>query len=102
MTSTSSGGFDPSNGTSFVIMDYSSESGTLSITDPNFNRGTQHWVITSYDGVAGPGIVLTAEADPVPPTPEPDSILLFGTGLISLVGWFSRKTNSGVLETEKY
>ena len=53
-------GFDPANGTTFNILDYTgTEGGTFTITDPLFNGGTQQWVIAS----TGPDdIVLEAEA----------------------------------------
>ena len=59
-------GFDPANGTTFNILDYTgTEGGTFSITDPLFNGGTQQWVIAS----TGPNdIVLEAEAVILPPT----------------------------------
>jgi hypothetical protein len=84
------GGFDPSNGTSFTILDYGSESGAFAITDPLFNGGTQRWVISSYNGGDGDDIVLTAEANNVATTPEPANTLLFGTVLL-VAAWYARK-----------
>ena len=84
------GGFDPSNGTSFTILDYGSESGTFAIADPFFNGGTQRWVISSYNGGDGDDIVLTAEANNVATTPEPANTLLLGTALL-VAAWYARK-----------
>jgi hypothetical protein len=84
------GGFDPSNGTSFTILDYGSESGAFAISDPLFNGGTQKWVISSYNGAGGDDIVLTAEANNVATTPEPADTLLLGTVLL-VVAWYARK-----------
>jgi len=84
------GGFDPTNGTSFTILDYGSESGAFSITDPLFNDGTQKWVISSYNGGDGDDIVLTAEANNVATTPEPANALLLGTVLL-VAAWYARK-----------
>jgi hypothetical protein len=87
------GGFDPSNGTSFTILDYSSESGAFAIRDPLFNGGTQKWVISSYDGGDGDDIVLTAEANNVATTPEPGNTLLLGTVLL-VAAWYAQKKRS--------
>jgi hypothetical protein len=84
------GGFDPSNGTSFTILDYGSESGAFAITDPFFNGGTQKWVISSYSGGDGDDIILTAEANNVETTPEPANTLLLGTMLL-VAAWYARK-----------
>ena len=84
------GGFDPSNGTSFTILDYGSESGAFAITDPFFNGGTQKWVISSYAGGDGDDIVLTAEANNVATTPEPATTFLLGTVLL-VAAWYARK-----------
>jgi hypothetical protein len=70
------GGFDPSNGTSYTIVNYGSESGGFVISDPFFNHGSQKWVISSYDGGGGNDIVLTAEANAVATTPEPGTRVL--------------------------
>lgn len=87
------GGFDPSNGTSFDILDYGTESGTFTISDPFFDDGTQEWVITSYDGgAAGNEIVLTAEATTPVATPEPSSLALLTIGLGALVLFVRRET----------
>jgi hypothetical protein len=74
------GGFDPSNGASFTILDYGSESGTFNISDPFFDHGTQRWIISSYNGGSN-DIVLTAEANPTT-TPEPSTTILVGTMLL--------------------
>ena len=87
------GGFDPSNGTSFTILDYGSESGAFAIRDPLFNGGTQKWVISSYNGGDGDDIVLTAEANNVATTPEPANTLLLGTVLL-VAAWYARKKRS--------
>jgi hypothetical protein len=87
------GGFDPSNGTSFTILDYGSESGAFAITDPFFNGGTQKWVISSYSGGDGDDIILTAEANNVETTPEPANTLLLGTMLL-VAAWYARKKRS--------
>lgn len=84
------GGFDPSNGTSFTILDYGSESGTFAIVDPLFNGGTQRWVISSYNGGDDDDIVLTAAANNVATTPEPTNTLLLGTVLL-VAAWYARK-----------
>ncbi len=84
------GGFDPSNGTSFTILDYGSESGTFAIADPLFNGGTQRWVISSYSGGDGDDIVLTAEANNIATTPEPATTFLLGTVLL-VAAWYARK-----------
>jgi PEP-CTERM motif len=73
-------GFDPTNGTTFVIANYGSESGTFAISDPLFDNGAQQWVVT-YDA-NGNEILLTAES--TVSTPEPTSLLLLGTGLMGL------------------
>jgi len=86
-------GFDPSNGTSFTILDYGSESGAFAIADPFFNGGTQKWVISSYNGGDGDDIVLTAEANNVATTPEPATTLLLGTVLL-VAAWYVRKKRS--------
>jgi hypothetical protein len=88
------GGFVPSAGTNFIVMDYAFQSGTLTITDPSISR-TEHWVITSYSGGGGHNLVLTAEAGPV--TPEPSTFLLFGTGIIGLCGYLRKKKIVGVI-----
>ena len=87
------GGFDPSNGTSFTILDYGSESGTFAIADPFFNGGTQKWVISSYNGGDGDDIVLTADANNVATTPEPATTLLLGTVLL-VAAWYARRKRS--------
>jgi hypothetical protein len=87
------GGFDPSNGTSFTILDYGSESGAFAIRDPLFNGGTQKWVISSYNGGDGDDIVLTAEANNVATTPEPANTLLLGTVLL-VAAWYAQKKRS--------
>ena len=87
------GGFDPSNGTSFTILDYGSESGAFTISDPLFNGGTQKWVISSYNGAGGDDIVLTAEANNIATTPEPADTLLLGTVLL-VVAWYARKKSA--------
>jgi hypothetical protein len=87
------GGFDPTNGTSFTIMDYGSEAGQFHILDPNFNSGLQHWAI-NYNGGVGDKIVLTAEAGSAPAVPEPSTLLLFGTMLVSLAGYARKKSSA--------
>ena len=87
------GGFDPKNGTSFTIMDYGSEKGTFTISDPYFDNGKQEWVITSYAG-GGDDVVLTAEASNVV-TPEPSTVLLVGTVLLGMGGYAKKKRASG-------
>jgi PEP-CTERM motif len=89
-------GFDPRNGASFFILDYGSETGTFTISDPFFNNGTQEWVITSYAGGDGDDIVLTAEAAVPVATPEPSTILLLGAGLLGMFGYAKKKTTAGV------
>ncbi len=86
------GGFDPKNGTSFTIMDYGSEQGTFTISDPYFDNGKQEWV-TSYAGGAGNDVVLTAEASNVV-TPEPCTVLLVGTVLLGMGGYAKKKRAS--------
>ncbi len=88
------GGFDPKNGTSFTIMDYGSEQGTFTISDPYFDNGKQEWVITSYAGGDGDDVVLTAEASNVV-TPEPCTVLLVGTVLLGMGGYAKKKRASG-------
>jgi hypothetical protein len=88
------GGFDPSNGTNFTILDYGSESGTFAIADPFFHGGTQKWVISSYNGGDGDDIVLTAEANNVATTPEPANTILLGTVLL-VAAWYARKKRTG-------
>ncbi len=88
-------GFDPQNGTSYFILDYGSETGTFTISDPFFNNGTQEWVITSYSGGDGDDIVLTAEAADPTATPEPSTILLLGAGLLGMLGNARKKATAG-------
>jgi PEP-CTERM motif len=94
------GGFDPKNGTSFTIMDYGSEKGAFTISDPSFNDGTQKWVITSYNGGDGDDVVLTAETAPVA-TPEPGTMLLLGSGLVALGGYAKKKRTSGTRQIDE-
>jgi hypothetical protein len=86
------GGFDPSNGTSFTILDYGTfNGGTFSIIGPTFNGGTQQWVITSYNGGDGDDIVLTAEAAGTVAAPEPSSLFLLSAALAALAGSLWKK-----------
>jgi hypothetical protein len=87
------GGYDPKNGTSFTIMDYGSEKGTFTITDPYFDHGKQEWVVSSYAGGDGDDVVLTAEAAHVV-TPEPCTMLLVGSALLGMGGYAKRKKAS--------
>src|SRR5258708_32160433 len=87
-------GFDPQNGTSYFILDYGSETGTFTISDPFFNNGTQEWVITSYSGGDGDDNVLTAQTAGPTATPEPRTILLLGARLLRMLGKPSKKPNA--------
>jgi hypothetical protein len=86
-------GFDPKNGTTFTIMDYGSEKGTFTVSNPYFDNGKQEWVV-SYGGGSGDDIFLTAEATKVV-TPEPSTILLVGTALLGMGGYAKKKKASG-------
>src|SRR5271157_3449377 len=58
------GGFDPSNGTTFTILD-GTTTGQFNISDPLFGPGNdQKWVI-SYNGGDGDDVILTAESNSV-------------------------------------
>jgi hypothetical protein len=81
-------GFDPKNGTTFTIMDYGSEKGSFTLSDPYFDNGKQQWAV-SY-GAGGDDIVLTAQATKVV-TPEPGTIFLVGTALLGMVGYAKKK-----------
>ena len=87
------GGFDPKNGTSFTIMDYGSQKGTFTISDPYFDNGKQQWVVSSYGGGGGHDVLLTAEASNVV-TPEPSTMLLVGTVLLGMGGYAKKKRAS--------
>ena len=87
------GGFDPKNGTSFTIMDYGSQKGTFTISDPYFDNGKQKWVVSSYGGGDGHDVLLTAEASNVV-TPEPSTMLLVGTVLLGMGGYAKKKRAS--------
>jgi hypothetical protein len=82
-------GFDPKNGTTYTIMNYSSEKGTFTLTDPYFDNGKQEWRV-SYGNGGGDDIFLTAEATKVV-TPEPSTMLLVGTVLLGMGGYAKKK-----------
>jgi hypothetical protein len=83
------GGFDPKNGSTFTIMDYGSEKGTFTLSDPYFDNGKQQWAV-SY-GAGGSGdIFLTAEATKVV-TPEPSTMFLVGSALLGMAGYAKKK-----------
>jgi hypothetical protein len=79
-------------GTTFTIMDYGSEKGTFTVSDPYFDSGKQQWVV-SYGTGGGDDILLTAEATRVV-TPEPSTMLLVGTVLLGMAGYAKKKRNS--------
>jgi hypothetical protein len=87
------GGFDPKNGTTFTIMDYGSEKGSFTMSDPYFDNGKQQWVVSSYAGGGGHDVLLTAEASNVV-TPEPSTMLLVGTVLLGMGGYAKKRRAS--------
>ena len=87
------GGFDPKNGATFTIMDYGSQKGTFTISDPYFDNGKQKWVVSSYGGGGGHDVLLTAEASNVV-TPEPSTMLLVGTVLLGMGSYAKKKRAS--------
>lgn len=86
------GGYDPKNGTTFTVMDYGSEKGTFTLSDPYFDNGKQQWVV-SYGTGGSDNVFLTAEATKVV-TPEPSTILLVGTALLGMAGYAKKRRNS--------
>lgn len=83
------GGFDPKNGTTFTLMDYGSEKGTFTLSDPYFDNGKQQWAV-SYGTGGSDDIFLTAEATKVV-TPEPSTMFLVGSALLGMVGYAKKK-----------
>jgi hypothetical protein len=82
------GGFDPKNGSTFTVMNYGSEKGTFTLSDPYFDNGKQQWAV-SY-GAGGDDIFLTAEATKVV-TPEPSTMFLVGSALLGMAGYAKKK-----------
>lgn len=88
-------GFTPTIGEQFAFLDFTPGdlSGTFAnFLDQTFDNGLEKWALT-YNS-AGGDVFLTAEANTVSPTPEPASVLLFGTGLLGLM-FLIRRSGTG-------
>ncbi len=85
-------GFIPTVGEQFFFLDFTAGelSGTFAdFLGQTFDNGLEKWDL-SYNNTAG-DLVLTAVANTTTTTPEPGSLLLFGTGLLGLAALLRKR-----------
>jgi len=82
------GGFTPISGEMFTLMDFTSGSGAFTnAPSTGFEMDGYNWTI-AYNTT---DIVLDAGSPIASPTPEPDSLILMGTGLAALATFLWKK-----------
>jgi hypothetical protein len=86
-------GFSLASGDSFDILNYSGGLSGVWANAPTsgFIMDGFDWGIDYAGGASGDEVVITAEGSALSPTPEPGTLLLYGTGLLGIAGFVRRK-----------